>query len=55
MRLLIRTFTLARVQVIMQKVEVEVESKQMANHRQALENYNRAIEEQRNRLGQVML
>lgn len=25
----------------------------MAEHRQALENYSRAIEEQRNRLGQV--
>lgn len=38
----------------MQEVEVEVESQKMAEHRQALENYSRAIEEQRNRLGQVM-
>lgn len=41
-------------QVVVQEVEVEVESQKMAEHRQALENYSRAIEEQRNRLGQVM-
>ena len=35
-------------------MEVEVESQQMAGQRQALENYSRAVEEQRNRLGQVM-
>lgn len=38
----------------MQEVEIEVESQKMAEHRQALENYSKAVEEQRNRLGQVM-
>lgn len=39
----------------MQEVEVEVESQKMAEHRQALENYSKAVEEQRNRLGQVRM
>ncbi|CAM9424747.1 unnamed protein product, partial [Ectocarpus fasciculatus] len=40
--------------VVVQEVEVEVESQKMAEHRQALENYSRAVEEQRNRLGQEL-
>lgn len=32
---------------------MEVESQKMAHHRKALENYSKAVEEQRNRLGQV--
>ena len=43
----------AQVVVKEVEVEVEVESQQMAGKRQALENYSRAVEEQRNRLGQV--
>lgn len=39
----------------MQEVEVEVESQKMAERRQALENYSKAVEEQRNRLGQVTM
>ncbi|CAM9676711.1 unnamed protein product, partial [Choristocarpus tenellus] len=42
-----------RVLVQEVKVEVEVESKKHAGQRQALENYSRAVEDQRNRLGQV--
>ena len=45
---------IAQVVVKEVEVEVEVESQQMAGQRQALENYSRAVEEQRNRLGQVM-
>lgn len=45
---------MAQVVVKEVEVEVEVESQQMAGQRQALENYSRAVEEQRNRLGQVM-
>lgn len=45
----------ATPKVIVQKVEVEVEveSQRMLQQRQALENYSKAVEEQRNRLGQV--
>lgn len=49
----VRGFFPSRAQVVVQEVEVEVESQKMAEHRQALENYSRAVEEQRNRLGQV--
>lgn len=43
------------LKVIVQKVEVEVEveSQRMLQQRQALESYSKAVEEQRNRLGQV--
>lgn len=37
------------------EVQVEVESQKMLEQRQALENYSKAVEEQRNKLGQVRL